>query len=141
MNKIEQAFSLTRVCKNCPFRKDDQAIDLQPGRKEEIIEGLLSGRESTFHCHKTVYREGAGNFDEDGNYTPHDVKMCPGAMAVARKMGRDPQMIQVAERMGWIPDGHYDQALAETLDPKKDLSINLKNARLAQEENDGELSD
>lgn len=141
MDSIKRAFSLRRVCQNCPFRKDAQAIDLAEGRKEQIIEDLLSGKSTTFHCHKTVYREGADNFDEEGNYRPNDVMMCPGAMAVARKLGRDPQMIQVAERMGWIEPDHYAEAMSETLDPETDLKVDFKNARLYRSEPDGELSD
>ena len=128
MDHIKKGFALKKPCADCPFRNDDKAISLRDGRREEIIEDLLSGKSSTFHCHKTVYRKGAKNFDDEGLYKPKDVAMCPGAMAVARKMGRDPQMIQVAERMGWIETGHYDVAISETLEPK-DLKINKIRAR------------
>lgn len=129
MDMIKRGFALKQVCSNCPFRKDANSIELEDGRREQIIEDLLSGKATTFHCHKTVYRKGAGNFDDDGNYQPKDVAMCPGAMAVARKAGRDPQMVQVAERMGWIEPDHYDKAMDETLDPS-DLKIDRNNARL-----------
>lgn len=55
--------------------------------------------------------------------------MCPGAMAVARKLGRDPQMVQVAERMGWIEADHFDAAMEDTLNPS-DLNIDRKRAKL-----------
>ena len=129
MDIIKQSFALKEPCSDCPFRNDGQSINLQDGRREQIIEDLLSGVSTTFHCHKTVYRKDADNFDEDGNYKPQDVMMCPGAMAVARKLGRDPQMIQIAERMGWIELGHYDKAMEKTLDPS-DLKIDKKRARI-----------
>lgn len=135
MDKIEKGFALKKPCSECPFRKDGKGVRLQDGRKEDILEGLLSGRDSSFPCHKTVYRKGADNFDEEGEYRPRDVSVCPGAMAVARKLGRDPQMIQIAERLGWIELDHLDQAMKETLDPS-DLKIDRKKARLYSGDSD-----
>lgn len=135
MDEIRKSFALKKPCADCPFRNDDKAINLQEGRKEQILEDLLSGKNATFHCHKTVYRKGVDNFDEEGSYHPTDVAMCPGAMAVARKLGRDPQMIQVAERMGWIEPGHYDAAMEVTLEPS-DLKIDPNRARLYSEDSD-----
>ena len=43
-----------RPCSNCPFRCDDDAIELRPGRLEGIIAGLLRNDMSTFVCHKTL---------------------------------------------------------------------------------------
>lgn len=126
---MEKQFQLKKPCANCPFRNDEQAIDLMPGRKEEIIEKLLSGEDTTFHCHKTVYREDGRNFDDVGEYQPKDVCHCPGAMAVARKYGRDPVMVQVANRLGVISDDHYDQAKNLTIEPEQ-LQIDRKHARI-----------
>jgi len=124
---VKHQFDLRKPCANCPFRNDSKAIDLQPGRREQIIEDLLSGKQTTFHCHKTVYREDGRNHDEDGNYVPADVCQCPGAMAVARKFGRDTVMVQVATRLGAIPHDHYDDALPLTLEPE-DLDLDPKKA-------------
>lgn len=126
---MEKQFALTKPCANCPFRKDVATIDLMPGRKEEIVEGLLSGEHSTFHCHKTVYRTDGRNHDNEGNYHPVDVCQCPGAAAVARKFGRDTVMVQVATRLGALEPDHYDDALAETIDPE-DLSIDRAKAKI-----------
>ena len=41
-----------RPCSNCPFRSDGQGIELQPGRLDEIIQGMLSDDQRTFVCHK-----------------------------------------------------------------------------------------
>lgn len=129
MNEIKRGFALKKPCENCPFRNDEKAVSLAPGRREEIMEALLSGEWSSFHCHKTVYRNGADNFDEDGEYRPKDVAMCAGAMALARKLGRDPQMVQIAERMGWIEPDHYDEAMGEVMDPDS-LAIDRRKAHL-----------
>lgn len=126
---MKNQFKLTKPCANCPFRNDESAIHLEPGRREEIIEGLLSGQDMTFHCHKTVYREDGRNFDEEGNYHPKDICQCPGAAAVARKYGRDTVMVQVAMRMGVIPENHYDSALDLTID-KDQLNVDPQKAKI-----------
>jgi len=127
--KMKNQFALRKPCANCPFRRDAAAIELQPGRKEEIIEGLLSGEKQTFHCHKTVYRDDGRNHDDEGNYRPVDVCQCPGAAAVARKFGRDTVMVQVATRLGVIDLDHYDAAIPSTIGPN-DLTINRDSARV-----------
>jgi len=43
-----------RPCSNCPFRCDDDAIELRPGRLEGIIAGILRNDMRTFVCHKTL---------------------------------------------------------------------------------------
>lgn len=126
---MDNLFALTKPCANCPFRNDSAAIELAPGRKEEIIEGLLSGEHNTFPCHKTVYRGDGRNHDDDGNYRPVDVCQCPGAAAVARKFGRDIVMVQVATRLGEISPDHYDSAMVTTIDPI-DLGIDRVKARI-----------
>lgn len=126
---MKSQFKLTKPCPNCPFRRDEKAIELQEGRREQIIEDLLSGESTTFHCHQTVYRDDGRNHDEDGNYGPVDVCHCPGAAAVSRKYGRDTTMVQIASRLGFISSDHYDSAAELTLDPE-DLSVDPKRARL-----------
>lgn len=126
---MDKQFSLVRPCADCPFRNDGSAISLNPGRKEEIVEGLLSGEHTAFHCHKSVYRSDGRNFDENEDYHPTDVCQCPGAVAVARKFGRDPVIVQVATRLGVIPSDHYDEAKDLTLDPA-DLKLDRKKARI-----------
>ncbi len=126
---MKNQFSLKKPCANCPFRNDRRAIDLNPGRKEGIMAELLTGQSSTFPCHKTVYREDGRNHDDDGNYTPKDVSVCPGAAAVARKFGRDLQIVQIGYRLGFIKEDHYDEALAETLEPA-DIDIKLRDVHL-----------
>jgi len=114
-NIMKDQFALKKPCSNCPFRKDGNAIMLVSGRKEEIIEALLNGTAATFPCHKTVYRKDGRNHDDNGQYKPVDISHCPGAMAVCRKFGRDPQVVQVATRLGFIEEDHYTEAEAGTL--------------------------
>ncbi len=126
---MKNQFAVRKPCANCPFRNDDHAIPLQPGRRESIIEGLLSGQHETFSCHATVYRKDGRNHDENENYRPVDVSVCPGAAAVARKFGRDLTIVQLATRLGFIPYEHYDEALPLTLEPE-DLPIDREKARI-----------
>lgn len=126
---MERQFNLKKPCKNCPFTKADTTIHLQEGRREEIIESLLTGESMSFPCHKSVYKSDGRNFDEEGEYKPTDIQQCPGAMAVCKKFGRDAVIVQVSTRMGFIPEGHYDEALDETIEPEQ-LNIDKKKAHI-----------
>lgn len=114
--EVDNQFSLKKPCADCPFRNDGAAIELMPGRKEEILAGLLTGASQSFACHKTVHRDDGRNFDDEGNYAPVSVSQCPGAAAVARKLGRDTVMAQIAIRLGVIASDHFDKALSLTID-------------------------
>tara|TARA_Y100001956_G_scaffold28119_1_gene27775 strand:+ start:2239 stop:2661 length:423 start_codon:yes stop_codon:yes gene_type:complete len=120
-------FARKRPCSNCPFRNDEKAIELSDGRLEDIITSLLTGREVSFNCHKTVY----GDLDDiiDGNTPPVAPSVCPGAAAVARKFGRDMVIIQVGTRMGVIESNFLDDALSRTIEPES-LHINKKDVHL-----------
>jgi hypothetical protein len=126
---MDKQFSLRKPCPNCPFRNDDDAIYLEPGRREEIIERLLAGEDGSFPCHKTVYRKDGRNHDEEGQYKPVDICQCPGAAALSRKFGRDTVIVQIATRLGFIGPGHYDEANKLTIDPS-DLKIDKSKARI-----------
>lgn len=126
---MKKQFNLRKPCKNCPFRNDDQTIGLQPGRLEDIIEGLLNGEDMTFHCHKTVYSEGGVNFDDNGDFRPVRVSHCAGAAAVCRKHGRDTVASQLAIRLGVILEDHYEPAMLGTMSPS-DLSVDKRKARI-----------
>lgn len=115
--KLLRQFAVRKPCANCPFRADGGAIDLQAGRREQILGDLLSQRASTFHCHKTVYRSDDRNFDDEGDFKPQDVAHCAGAAAVVQKLNRDMQSVQLAIRLGVIPEDHYADAHTETLGP------------------------
>jgi hypothetical protein len=115
LESIKRQFALKKPCYNCPFNNNGYAISLQQGRIEGIVDDLTSERHSTFHCHKAVYKDEKTNFDEDGNFVPNDIQQCAGAIAVMKKLGRDTQIVKMAERMGIIEPDHYDAALAETI--------------------------
>lgn len=115
---LKRQFALNKPCSQCPFRNDDQAIALDPGRRQEIIQSLLTGQAPTFHCHKTVYRSDNRNHDDDGNYRPIDVQHCPGAIAVVQKAGGQTTAVQLAERFGIIQTDHYEAANPLTLNPE-----------------------
>ncbi|MCH8552503.1 MAG: hypothetical protein LAT62_11235 [Natronospirillum sp.] len=108
-------FSVTKPCANCPFRCDGNAIDLAPGRRDDILNGLLRGGDPTFSCHKTVYRNDGRNFAEEGAYDPTDVSVCAGAEAVLEKIGRNSQIVQIAKRLGVIAPDHYHLAHPQTI--------------------------
>lgn len=127
--RTEKFFALKVPCSECPFRSDDKAIGLRDGRREEIIEGLLSQESQTFSCHKTIHRPDGRNYDSDGRYAPVDISYCPGAIAVVKKFGRDVVAVQLGVRLGVIQEDHYDKALELTIDPC-DLAINKKRARI-----------
>lgn len=118
-NTVEKQFKLRQPCSNCPFIKGSGSIELMPGRRYGIIEDLIKGSSTTFHCHKTVYREDGRNHDAEGNYKPVDIAHCPGAMAVAMKCGATPTVIQIAERFGIISGQHYEDAKSSTLSPEE----------------------
>lgn len=89
MKKTAKAFKVKKPCANCPFRNDDQAIDLMPGRLEDIVKSLVADDWSTFQCHKTVHSSDGGAFDEQGRYEPSgNESMCAGAAAYLFKIGR-----------------------------------------------------
>lgn len=85
---FQRHYRLKRPCANCPFLKAG-AIELQPGRLDGIISGLLQDDHSTFQCHKTVHSARGGEFDDDFNYqaSGHEA-MCAGAAALLMKRDR-----------------------------------------------------
>ena len=94
-----------RPCSNCPFRCDDDAIELRPGRLEGIIAGLLRDDMQTFH--KTLD-------------TQH--MTCAGAVAVMAKLGRLP----LIARLGLV---HEVISVAD-IEASKQLVIEPSDLRL-----------
>jgi hypothetical protein len=111
---LDTFFALRRPCGNCPFRKTG-AIELEDGRLASIVEGLVSGETTTFHCHKTVHNDRTGgDWDDDGNYRASGQEsMCAGAIiyleksrhpTVAMKLGRHFGMYDPAQLAASYPD-------------------------------------
>lgn len=119
---LDTFFALRRPCANCPFRKEG-GVPLEPGRLAGIVEGLVSGEHTTFHCHKTVHNDRTGGeWDEAGNYRASNKEsMCAGAAIYLEKIGRP----TVAMRLGVIY-GIYDPerlkpAYPDIIEPTSDL--------------------
>lgn len=104
-------FKLNEPCENCPFLRDQEAaIELSEGRKESIISDVLRTGQS-FNCHKTVYEKGSTVKRPESQNA-----ICAGAAAMARKAGKDMDMVKIASRLGELPYDYYDKAEALTLD-------------------------
>lgn len=88
------------MCKICPFRTDGNAIDLAPGRLEEIKQGLVEGgyNAGMFYCHETTEK---GEWDDDSeDYFPSgDELLCSGSLDYQDEMGASNNYRRVAERL------------------------------------------
>ena len=99
---------LRKPCENCPFWLKD-AIELEPGRVEGIIETLLTDDHLTFQCHKTVHSARGGNWDAEGNYVPSgNEAMCAGAAAVLMKRGRPTVGMRIGFAIGAAKPNQWD---------------------------------
>lgn len=76
-------FRLKKPCANCPFRGDEKAISLSPGRLEQIKSDLLADDHSSFDCHKTVYK-----VNSTAKRKRSDRSMCAGAARFLMQEGR-----------------------------------------------------
>lgn len=74
-------YKMKKPCANCPFLKKG-AVQLRPGRVEDILNGLMEDDHKPFLCHKTL----DGSENEEGGYDAAGTeKMCAGASAVLWK--------------------------------------------------------
>ena len=90
-------FDLKRPCVNCPFRKGVGETFRMPRRRLTEIVGATA-----FQCHKTVDYSG----DEPG---PGDrPQQCAGLMTVLHRAGCPNQMMQVAQRLGFLDPDQFD---------------------------------
>lgn len=92
-----------RPCANCPFRCDGAGIELNPGRLEGIVSGLLADDQQTFVCHKTL--------DTSQRMT------CAGAIGVMSKLGRLPVIARLGLVYGVITTADIDASAAMVIDP------------------------
>ncbi|MFK4705625.1 hypothetical protein ABIC83_002464 [Roseateles asaccharophilus] len=96
---VPQLFGLKKMCGNCPFRADCQAIDLAPGRLRSICDDLLANDEQPFFCHKTVDGEHVEAEGGEHHYeTGGSERYCVGAMAFLHRE-RQPN---VPMRLGYV---------------------------------------
>ena len=115
-NPFAHHLRLKKPCANCPFLVDG-AIDLAPGRRKAIIEGLMSDDHATFQCHKTVHSKHGGEWDEEGNYAPSgEEAMCAGAAAVLVKRGRPSVAMRIAFAQGVAKPNQWDSCAQLVID-------------------------
>lgn len=108
------AFNMKTPCANCPFRSDVTPY-LEPGRVREILADCVEG-DASFHCHKTV------THDDDGDATTTGKELqCAGALIMAERLGRVPQMVRIAERLGMYRRDELDMAAPVYTSPFKML--------------------
>lgn len=91
-------YRVLKMCSNCPFRDNGEAVHLDDGRVDDIKKMLLENDHNSFTCHKTAY-----NLDKDMNPVEGFVqpkKMCAGAYEYLKKMGRPNIMMRIAMASG-----------------------------------------
>lgn len=87
-------FTLTKPCKDCPFRTDNGFI-LNTSRVRDICTAITVQQHS-FTCHKTI------EHDEDGEpIRGGDEIHCAGALIMLERMNQPNQMMRIAERCGF----------------------------------------
>lgn len=91
-----------RPCANCPFRKDDAAIELRPGRLKSIVADLQADDQQTFVCHKSLSRERM---------------TCAGAVGFMSKTGRLPVIARLGLVYGVISTNDIEVSAAMVIDP------------------------
>lgn len=95
-------FDLKRPCANCPFRVEG-AIELRPGRIEQIAGDLLADDCSWFICHKTI----AGEHQQDERGEQHyeaggTESQCVGSMVYLLKVGAPSVSMRIAAALGLL---------------------------------------
>lgn len=93
-----------RPCSNCPFRCDEGAIELHPGRLRGIVTGLLQNDMQTFVCHKTLDAQRM---------------TCAGAVAVMAKLGRLPVIARLGLVHGVITKDDIEASKQLVIEPEE----------------------
>lgn len=119
-----QFFRLKRPCKNCPFLKKG-AIELRPGRLENIVEGLVKDDSSSFVCHKTL-APAEDDLESDQDQGGEEEKrrinldageaMCAGAAAHLMKIGRPSIGMRLSILSGALATTHWSEAATLVVD-------------------------
>jgi hypothetical protein len=116
---------MKRPCANCPFRREG-AIELRPGRLEDIIAGLADDDGSNFYCHKTVHGPHGGTFvdtdDEDGEryQASGGESACMGAVAYMLRAGLPSAAIRIALALKLLDVAQVAELYPEILEPGPD---------------------
>lgn len=116
--KDRKLFKLKKPCANCPFRDDDQAIELAPGRLEDIATEITRGDGNLFFCHKTLSGD-RDEEDENEGYTPGDNdSVCAGALIFQLKHGRVPIPARFAFMTGEINHEDFQAQFDKVIEPE-----------------------
>lgn len=95
---------MTRPCAHCPFLREG-AIELQPGRLDGIVAGLLADDHEGFICHEVAYAP-----------RPRRVQ-CAGAMVMLLKAGQPSVLMRLGAVYGLVDfEALRDQA-DDVIDP------------------------
>lgn len=120
---LDTFFALRRPCANCPFRKEG-GVPLQPGRLAGIVEGLVSGEHTTFHCHKTVHGPRGGDWDDEGTYrASNQESMCAGAIILLEKAHRPTLAMRLGVALGMHDPARLAAHHSEIVDPSAELGL------------------
>jgi len=112
-------FDLKKPCSNCPFTKSHgPAFGLDAGRIMEIVTA------SAFPCHKTVDYDATsdsveGDEEPETKYKSKGPIQCAGLMSILTKVNMPNQIMQVAERMGYLTCADLDGS--DTFDTIEEL--------------------
>ena len=91
-------FDLKRPCVTCPFRIG-QTFSFASDRLEEIRRAVA------FQCHKTVDYE---QWDDAQRRQGDRPQQCAGLMAILHRINEPNQIMQVAERLGYLDPALLD---------------------------------
>lgn len=95
-------FDLKRPCGNCPFKRVG-AIDLAPGRIEQIVGDLLADDHSWFICHKTIAGEHVQDEHGEDHYEAGGTEsQCVGSMVYLLKVGAPSVSMRIAAALGLL---------------------------------------
>lgn len=115
----ENLFKMRQPCKDCPFLKEG-AIDLRPGRLENIISALESDDNNTFLCHKTVHNAlTGGEWDDDGKYHHSGLESyCVGALIYLEKSRRPNVAMRLGRALGMYDPKNLEDSFDKVIEPK-----------------------
>jgi hypothetical protein len=102
MIDLSKPFALKRPCHNCPFLKLG-AIELHPGRLDEIIADITGDDMASFHCHKTLDNE--------------TKSYCAGAMIYLYKAGHPNVAMRLGQAFGMFDPESLAPSFVDVIDP------------------------
>lgn len=103
--KRPAGLAVTKPCANCPFLRKG-AIELAPGRLENIIADLTRDDKINFRCHKTVHTK-----------KPMAEANCVGSIVYMMKAGRPSLSMRFAMAMKLVAQEDYTRFNDVIIDP------------------------